>query len=224
VTLVLLSFWTSPGNEPCGGVVDQNFLPQGGFNPSALCEWEYVNLNGQITVPVNNADPFVTISSNVSTVTVGSPVIISWSTQSAVPGTCDAIGGNSGDGWIGSVAASGSQSITEQSPGTYTYAVGCEVGYESFRASVQVTVQAASSGTGGSGSGGSGSSGGGSNSGTGTPSSGGGSSSSGSSSAGSSSGGGGAMSSELLVLFVVALLLRIFAESRIARRRAPTHG
>jgi hypothetical protein len=205
-----LSAWSPAANEPCNGVIDQNFLPAGGYNPSALCEWAFVNLNNQITVPVNNPNPFVTLTSNASTVTAGAPVKLSWSTQSAIPGSCGAGGGNASDGWIGSLAASGSQSVTEQTAGTYTYSIYCEVGYQTVKASTKVTVQAASGGGSGSSGGSSGSSGG--SSGTSGGSSG---SSSGTS---SSSGGGGAFGWELLVLLGIVLILRDPRKSRLPQQ------
>ena len=67
--------------------------------------------------------PSVTLSSSDSTETPGQSVSLKWSSKNA--DSCSASGGNAGDGWTGSLAASGSMTVTETSVGTVTYSVTC---------------------------------------------------------------------------------------------------
>jgi hypothetical protein len=66
------------------------------------------------------------------------PVTLTWS---STPGaTCTASGGNTADNWTGILGASGSQPVTEASPGTYTYGLNCVA--QGVSATATVTVAA----------------------------------------------------------------------------------
>ena len=63
---------------------------------------------------------------------------LTWSAPGAT--RCTAGGGVAGDGWSGSLAASGSQSLTETAPGALTYTLSCAyAGGRTAKASVTVT-------------------------------------------------------------------------------------
>jgi hypothetical protein len=65
----------------------------------------------------------VTFSANEETVTNGVLIGLTWKATNATQ--CTAGGGVSGDGWSGTLAASGSQPLTESSPGIVTYTISC---------------------------------------------------------------------------------------------------
>lgn len=90
-------------------------------------------------VPLAGTAPIsVTISSSAAAVTAGTPVKLTWT---APPGAaCTATGGSSADGWTGSVAVSGTQSVTESVAGTYQYGLTCTAGSQSASAHVAVVV------------------------------------------------------------------------------------
>ena len=69
------------------------------------------------------ATPSVTLSSTDSTETPGQSVSLKWSSKNA--DSCSATGGNPGDGWTGSLAASGTMTVTETSSGTVAYSITC---------------------------------------------------------------------------------------------------
>lgn len=71
------------------------------------------------SVPVAN----ITLSVSAETPSVGALLSLSWSAPNAVQ--CTAGGGISGDGWSGSLAPSGSQTVTESSGGAVTYTLSC---------------------------------------------------------------------------------------------------
>ncbi|HEY8053256.1 MAG TPA: hypothetical protein VIE42_10695, partial [Steroidobacteraceae bacterium] len=71
----------------------------------------------------NGVSPAVTLSASASTLTAGQSVTLTWSSKNA--DSCVASGGNSGDGWNGTLAPSGSMSVTEANPGTVNYSISC---------------------------------------------------------------------------------------------------
>src|SRR6185295_6200504 len=87
----------------------------------------------------------MTVTSSASSVTVGASFTLTWSTQTQ-DATCQASGGSAADQWNGSLAPSGSKSISEGATGTYTYTVRCDQGTSAQgQAVVTVTPAPASS-------------------------------------------------------------------------------
>ena len=76
-------------------------------------------------------------ASATSGVMVGSPVKLTWTSTGTA---CSATGGQSGDGWTGSLSASGSQSVSESTAGKFTYGVNCTGGGQTATAQVTVSV------------------------------------------------------------------------------------
>ncbi|HTV51013.1 MAG TPA: hypothetical protein VME21_07490, partial [Steroidobacteraceae bacterium] len=88
--------------------------------PQAQTQVTYTAVTAtQAAAPV----PAVTLSSNLASQVVGSPVILSWSSQNA--SDCSASGGTSGDGWSGDLPTSGTMSITEGTAGSFSYDITC---------------------------------------------------------------------------------------------------
>ncbi len=83
----------------------------------------------------------VSLTASSATVTAGVPVTLTWaSTPGAV---CTASGGSTADTWIGTLAASGSRSVTEASAGAYQYGLNCIAnGLSETATAVTVTVTA----------------------------------------------------------------------------------
>lgn len=92
-----------------------------GYGPSqAQTQVTYTSVNAsEPPVPT----PTATLTAGATNVTVGSSVTLSWTSENA--NTCAASGGESGDGWTGTLSVSGSMSIRETSAGTYNYAIVC---------------------------------------------------------------------------------------------------
>jgi hypothetical protein len=92
-----------------------------------------------VVVPLAGTSPIqISISSSATSVTVGTPVTLKWT--ASIGATCKATGGSSADGWIGTVAVSGTQSVTESSGGGYVYGLSCTSGSQSGTGQVSVLV------------------------------------------------------------------------------------
>jgi hypothetical protein len=89
----------------------------------------------------NAVTPSVTLSSSASTETAGQSVSLVWSAKNA--DSCSASGGNPGDGWTGSLAPSGSMTVTETSAGTVIYSITCAGAPPAATASTSVVVKTA---------------------------------------------------------------------------------
>jgi hypothetical protein len=87
--------------------------------------------------------PSVTLTASVSSDTVGSEVKLSWTSQNA--SECSASGGGSGDGWSGTLALSGSMSVTESSAGAFVYSLECSGAPPAATADATVDFTASSS-------------------------------------------------------------------------------
>jgi hypothetical protein len=96
----------------------------GGLTITADSVYE-IGLSGTGTIAVK-------LTPSVSTVTVGVPVTLNWTSTTGA--ACVASGGANGDGWNGQVAASGTKSVTEAATGTYTYTQTCTLGSQSAQA------------------------------------------------------------------------------------------
>lgn len=98
-----------------------------------------------VAVPATSANsvhPAVTLSASTSTQTADQSIALTWSSKNAV--SCLASGGDQGDGWTGTLAPSGSMSVTETSPGTITYLISCAGAPPAATASTTVVVTAKS--------------------------------------------------------------------------------
>lgn len=85
--------------------------------------------------------PTVTLSASPTSVTIGQSVTLTWSSKNAA--ACTAGGGQSGDGWSGNEATSGSLSVMPQTAGTIKYLLTCTAGTQSANASAQVSASSA---------------------------------------------------------------------------------
>jgi hypothetical protein len=103
-----------------------------------------ITVNGAVsTLNLSGSGTFqVTLSASASSVTTGVPITLTWSSPPAA--TCMASGGGSGDNWNGTLAASGSQSVSEASAATYNYALNCVAQGISASATASVAVTQAS--------------------------------------------------------------------------------
>ena len=99
----------------------------GSITYAVTCNSEIAQVTvNYVAVPAtaaNAATPSVTLSSSNSTETVGQSISLVWSSKNS--DSCSASGGNPGDGWTGSLAPSGSMTVTETSGGTVTYSITC---------------------------------------------------------------------------------------------------
>jgi hypothetical protein len=79
-----------------------------------------------IAVPATSANaptPTVSFSAGGATPTAGQSISLVWNSTNT--DSCTASGGAAGDGWSGTLATSGSMSVTETSVGTVTYSITC---------------------------------------------------------------------------------------------------
>jgi hypothetical protein len=76
-------------------------------------------------------------SAGVSSVITGQMITLPWSAAGA--SSCTALGGLSGDGWKGTLPASGSLQLTEQAGGNVTYSLACTANGHLGGAAVTVT-------------------------------------------------------------------------------------
>ena len=92
-----------------------------------------------ITIPLSGVAPIqVSITSSAATTTANVPVKLTWTVS---PGaSCTATGGSATDGWTGTVALSGTQSVAESSAGTYPYGLTCIAGTQSQSNQTSVVV------------------------------------------------------------------------------------
>jgi hypothetical protein len=102
------------------------FAPTGTASPSGTLTLPAAGV--PIAVPLLSALS-ASITASSTAVTTATGVTLTWT---ATPGTtCTATGGSAADGWVGSVPVSGSRSVKEPGPGTYTYGISCTAGPQS---------------------------------------------------------------------------------------------
>jgi len=77
---------------------------------------------GTLIVPSAPA-AVITLSASTETITFGQPLQLTWNAPGATQ--CTAGGGAAGDGWSGTLAAAGTQSLTELAPSVVTYTLTC---------------------------------------------------------------------------------------------------
>jgi probable HAF family extracellular repeat protein len=92
-----------------------------------------------IAIPLSGvASIQVSITSSDATTTANVPVKLTWTVS---PGaSCIATGGSANDGWAGTVAPSGTQSVAESHAGTYPYGLACTAGTQSQSNQTSVVV------------------------------------------------------------------------------------
>ncbi len=78
------------------------------------------------------------LNASASSVTAGTPVTLTWSSTAGA--ACTPSGGGAGDGWSGTLAASGSKAVSETAAGNYSYALKCSAVGVSSSATVAVAV------------------------------------------------------------------------------------
>lgn len=166
--------------SPAAGTIIYGISCNGG---TAQTQVTYTPPTG--TLP-NGTSPVVQLSSSASTQVVGQSVTLTWSSQHA--SSCTGSGGESGDGWAGSLPLTGAMHITEGDPGSQTYDIECIGATPAAKAEVTIDFTNGSA----SGSGGSGSSGGG--------------------------GGGGTIDEVMILLLSSTLFLRASCSGRSSRR------
>jgi hypothetical protein len=106
------------------------------------------NASGSAVLTVNSPSPGVTISVNPTTVTLGNPATLSWSSTNAT--SCNASGA-----WSGTQATSGTLSETPAATGVSTYTLSCTGPGGTTANSATLAVNNTSSGSSGGGGGGS---------------------------------------------------------------------
>jgi probable HAF family extracellular repeat protein len=77
-------------------------------------------------------------SASATTITVGTPVTLTWSGSTG--SSCTATGGSAGDGWSGSLSVSGSKAVTESAVGQFTFVVSCAGTNGTAQAQLTVTM------------------------------------------------------------------------------------
>ncbi len=120
------------GGNPSGVAADVEEQPGlitytmqcGSLQASTTIDW--------VTTAVANA---LNVATNSWATNVAYPV--SWNSST---GPCVASGGATGDGWAGSKAQAGTQSVTESQPGTYVFTLVCGSGSGATTSQVAVTV------------------------------------------------------------------------------------
>jgi hypothetical protein len=149
--------WSSTPGAACtasGGVNGDNWTGQlaasgsravseaspGNYQYLLNCIAQGVSAGASVTVAVTLPAvtlPAVTLSATPSSVNVGLPVTLIWSSANAA--TCVASGGQSGDGWAGSKSLNGTATVTPTAAGTITYGMTCSSGPKSAQATAVVT-------------------------------------------------------------------------------------
>ena len=105
-----------------------------GYGPSqAQAQVAYTPV---VTSAVAVPTPGATLTASTSSGVVGTPVTLSWTSQNA--NACMASGGESGDGWSGSLSLAGTMSVTETAAGSFTYGIVCTGAPPASSASVAV--------------------------------------------------------------------------------------
>jgi hypothetical protein len=110
--------------------IDCNF----GYGPSqAQAQVTYTPvITSEVAVPA----PAATLAASASSGVVGTPITLSWTSQNS--NACMASGGESGDGWSGSLSLAGTMSVTEAAAGSFTYGIVCTGAPPASSASVAV--------------------------------------------------------------------------------------
>jgi probable HAF family extracellular repeat protein len=120
-----------------GCAITVTFSPTAAGTPSGAVTLPAAGV--PIAVPLAGSSPLsVSLTSSVAKTVAGVPVKLTWSATTGA--TCMATGGASGDGWTGTLASSGSKSVTEVAAGAFLYGITCTAGTEMQSAQVGVSV------------------------------------------------------------------------------------
>lgn len=100
----------------------------------------------------NAPTPTVSFSASTASQTQGQSVSLIWSSKNA--DSCVASGGEPGDGWSGTLAPSGTMSVSESNAGTVNYSITCTGAPPAAAATTTVVIQSSAGSGGGSHGGG----------------------------------------------------------------------
>jgi hypothetical protein len=89
---------------------------------SITCGTGNQTVRASTTVTVEAPTP-TTLSASTTSAVVNTPVTLTWNSSGAYP--CTATFGNGGDGWTGTLNASGTATVTAANTGTLTYGINC---------------------------------------------------------------------------------------------------
>jgi hypothetical protein len=154
--------WTSTPGASCtasGGIIGDGWSGVFGDSGSQLVteavagSYTYTltcvahGVSGTASASVAVIVPSVTLTAAPTTVMVGQPVTLSWSSANAT--ACDASGGVSGDGWASTKPVKGTAAVAPPVAGAIIYALTCTSGPAAAQASVQVSATPAPASGGG---------------------------------------------------------------------------
>jgi len=108
----------------------------GTFTYAITCGTGGAAVQASTRVTIAAAAP-TTVSASATTAIVTTPIKLTWSSPASV---CTAVGGDGNDGWNGSLASSGTMTVTSPATGTVTYGINCS----NVTAQTQVTYTAPS--------------------------------------------------------------------------------
>lgn len=142
--------WSGTSDSEAGSVVVTSSAAEP-VTYSISCKNGQGTSTAQVQVsytPVSAAQPVaptpsVSLKASAQSEVVGSSITLTWSSDNA--SACTASGGGNADGWSGSLALSGTMSITEATAGSYTYSIVCSGAPPAATAQAQVDFTEASS-------------------------------------------------------------------------------
>jgi hypothetical protein len=124
--------WT--GTVAANGTQAVNETAAGSYNYIITCGSGSRTATAQYRVTF--VAPVVTLQDGgVTSANIGQPITL---TGAGAGPNCANSGGGSGDGWLNNSVQNGSFTLTENTPGTYTYTLSCSVGSTTVSASVTV--------------------------------------------------------------------------------------
>ena len=104
------------------GTLSEFQLAPGSYTYSITCGSGAQTVQAATHVIIEASVP-TSISANAAAAHLFTPVVLTWSAPQSA--TCTAGGGDGSDGWGGSIASSGTATVTADQPGTVTYSVNC---------------------------------------------------------------------------------------------------
>jgi hypothetical protein len=146
--------WSTNVEPPCTSAITPGssggwgsvLPPDGGFQTTELVPGTYtytVSCSGaqaSTQVTFTGSNPLV-LTASAPTAEVDTPVTLSWSSPVNTT-SCVASGGAPGDGWTGSLSASGTQGVTELTASTIVYSLSCILAGAPVQAQTAVTYTA----------------------------------------------------------------------------------
>ncbi|NJD31743.1 MAG: hypothetical protein FIB04_07645 [Gammaproteobacteria bacterium] len=134
------------GTRPTSGEVSLTSSAAGAVRYAIRCSAGPLASESAVQVTYAAAPPTVRLTVTPSVSRVHKLVTLAWTTEGA--DGCTATGGLPGDGWAGTLVASGQQSVSETQSGVIQYGVRCVSGALSSEATVSVTYTKKSGGGG----------------------------------------------------------------------------